>query len=75
VAGAEAGGGGTGDGRLTDLRGQYSDAVLNELESQNDGQVEGIMGKVMQLKSVRTAPAKPYVDDSFNCRVADTSVL
>jgi hypothetical protein len=26
--------------------------VLNELESQNDGQVEGIMGKVRQLKDV-----------------------
>jgi blocked early in transport 1 len=36
------------------LRGQYSDAVLNELESQNDGQVEGIMGKVRQLKDVCT---------------------
>jgi hypothetical protein len=35
-----------------DDRGQYSDAVLNELESQNDGQVEGIMGKVRQLKDV-----------------------
>ena len=35
-------------------RGQYSDAVLNELESQNDGQVEGIMGKVRQLKDVST---------------------
>ena len=34
-------------------RGQYSDAVLNELESQNDGQVEGILGKVRQLKDVR----------------------
>jgi blocked-early-in-transport protein 1 len=34
------------------FRGQYSDAVLNELESQNDGQVEGIMGKVRQLKDV-----------------------
>jgi blocked-early-in-transport protein 1 len=33
-------------------RGQYSDAVLNELESQNDGQVEGILGKVSQLKAV-----------------------
>lgn len=33
-------------------RGQYSDAVLNELESQNDGQVEGILGKVRQLKDV-----------------------
>ncbi|KAH6670789.1 SNARE domain-containing protein [Halenospora varia] len=36
-------------------RGQYSDAVLNELESQNDGQVEGIMGKVKQLKSMTIA--------------------
>ena len=26
--------------------------MLNELESQNDGQVEGIMGKVRQLKDV-----------------------
>ena len=33
-------------------RGQYSDAVLSELESQNDAQVEGIMGKVRTLKSV-----------------------
>jgi hypothetical protein len=33
-------------------RGQYSDAVLNELESQNDGQVDGILGKVRQLKDV-----------------------
>lgn len=33
-------------------RGQYSDAVLNELESQNNDQVEGIMGKVRQLKGV-----------------------
>jgi blocked early in transport 1 len=36
-------------------RGQYSDAVLNELENQNEGQVEGIMGKVRQLKDVRTS--------------------
>ncbi|KAF4632235.1 hypothetical protein G7Y89_g5890 [Cudoniella acicularis] len=36
-------------------RGQYSDAVLNELESQNDGQVEGILGKVKQLKSMTIA--------------------
>ena len=33
-------------------RGQYSDAVLNELESQNDQQVEGILGKVKILKDV-----------------------
>lgn len=33
-------------------RGQYSGAVLDELESQNDAQVEGIMGKVRILKDV-----------------------
>jgi blocked early in transport 1 len=33
-------------------RGQYSDAVLNELESQNDAQIDGIMGKVRVLKDV-----------------------
>ena len=33
-------------------RGQYSDAVLNELESQNDQHVEGILGKVRLLKDV-----------------------
>lgn len=38
-------------------RGQYSDAVLNELESQNDAQVEGILGKVKVLKSVCFRPA------------------
>lgn len=37
-------------------RGQYSDAVLNELESQNDAQVEGILGKVRVLKDVRDVP-------------------
>ena len=34
-------------------KGQYSDAVLNELESQNDAQVDGILGKVRVLKDVR----------------------
>lgn len=33
-------------------RGQYSDAVLSELESQNDAHVEGILGKVKVLKDV-----------------------
>ena len=33
-------------------RGQYSDAVLSELESQNDQQVDGILGKVRVLKDV-----------------------
>lgn len=36
-------------------KGQYSDAVLNELESQNDQQVEGILGKVKILKDMTTA--------------------
>ncbi|KID88538.1 hypothetical protein MGU_04473 [Metarhizium guizhouense ARSEF 977] len=31
-------------------RGQYSDAVLDELESQNEDQVAGILGKVRTLK-------------------------
>ena len=34
-------------------RGQYSDAVLSELESQNDDQVEGMSAKVKMLKDVR----------------------
>jgi hypothetical protein len=33
-------------------RGQYSDAVLNELESQNDTQLEGMSAKVKMLKDV-----------------------
>ena len=37
-------------------KGQYSDAVLNELESQNDQQIEGILGKVRILKDVRIDP-------------------
>ncbi|KAH6885909.1 hypothetical protein B0T10DRAFT_87937 [Thelonectria olida] len=36
-------------------RGQYSDAVLNELESQNDAHVEGILGKVKVLKDMTVA--------------------
>jgi len=40
------------DGDVILFRGQYSDAVLNELESQNDQQVDGIMGKVRILKDV-----------------------
>ncbi|KIH91586.1 blocked early in transport 1 [Sporothrix brasiliensis 5110] len=36
-------------------RGQYSDAVLNELESQNDSQIEGILGKVRVLKDMTVA--------------------
>ncbi|EFW98656.1 snare complex subunit [Grosmannia clavigera kw1407] len=36
-------------------KGQYSDAVLNELESQNDQQIEGILGKVRVLKDMTVA--------------------
>ncbi|KAI9774890.1 MAG: protein transport protein bet1 [Geoglossum simile] len=36
-------------------RGQYSDAVLSELESQNDTQLEGMSAKVKMLKDITTA--------------------
>jgi len=45
-------------------KGQYSDATLNELESQNDGQVEGIMGKVKQLKDMTIAIGDEIRDSS-----------
>lgn len=35
-------------------KGQYSDAVLSELESQNDDQVEGMSARVKMLKDVCT---------------------
>jgi blocked-early-in-transport protein 1 len=43
--------------RFVNGRGQYSDAVLNELESQNDQQVDGILGKVRLLKDVSLSPS------------------
>ena len=36
-----------------EYRGQYSDAVLSELENQNDQHLEGISAKVKMLKDVR----------------------
>ncbi|KAI6249487.1 hypothetical protein HI914_02248 [Erysiphe necator] len=36
-------------------RGQYSNAILSSLESQNDSEVEGILGKVRQLKNLTVA--------------------
>ena len=44
-------------------RGQYSDAVLSELENQNDQHLEGISAKVKMLKDVcfplpRSLPGK-----------------
>ena len=45
--------------RLTGAcRGQYSDAVLSELESQNDDQVEGMSARVKALKEAR--PSLPF---------------
>lgn len=52
-----------GDNRRK-FRGQYSDATLNELESQNDGQVEGILGKVKQLKDVCMLKAPTFEGDT-----------
>ncbi|KAJ9141855.1 Protein transport protein bet1 [Pleurostoma richardsiae] len=45
-------------------KGQYSDAVLSELESQNDAQVEGIMGKVRILKDMTVAIGDEIRDSS-----------
>jgi hypothetical protein len=53
-------GGGLGGGRegfrpaTPNTRGQYSSAVLDELESQNDEQVGVLTGKVKMLKDVCT---------------------
>lgn len=38
--------------RMCGSRGQYSDAVLSELEGQNDVQLEGMSAKVKMLKDV-----------------------
>jgi blocked-early-in-transport protein 1 len=38
--------------RYTDPRGPYSDAMLSELETQNDSQVFGLSSKVQKLKDV-----------------------
>ncbi|KAI0154378.1 hypothetical protein GGR57DRAFT_502584 [Xylariaceae sp. FL1272] len=45
-------------------KGQYSDAVLSELESQNDAQVQGIMGKVQMLKGMTIAIGDEIRDSS-----------
>ncbi|MCJ1382576.1 protein transport protein bet1 [Xylographa soralifera] len=45
-------------------RGQYSDAVLSELESQNDDQVEGMSAKVKMLKDITIAIGDEIRDSS-----------
>ena len=51
-----SGGGGAGAAQFRSAtpnsRGQYSDAVLSELESQNDDQLSGMNAKVKMLKDV-----------------------
>ncbi|MCJ1244275.1 protein transport protein bet1 [Trapelia coarctata] len=45
-------------------KGQYSDAVLSELESQNDDQVEGMSAKVKMLKDLTVAIGDEIRDSS-----------
>ncbi|KAI9792295.1 MAG: protein transport protein bet1 [Peltula sp. TS41687] len=54
---AAAGGGGGYRPATPNSRGQYSDAVLSSLESQNDAQIEGLSGKVKMLKDDRNERA------------------
>ncbi|KAK2755695.1 protein transport protein bet1 [Arachnomyces sp. PD_36] len=55
--GLSPGGGENGGFRAAtpNKRGQYSDAVLSSLESQNDNEVEGITAKVKMLKDLTVA--------------------
>lgn len=68
--GAGSGGGGlapSGGGyrpATPNSRGQFSDATLNELESQNDGEVSGILGKVRLLKDMTVAIGDEIRDSS-----------
>ncbi|KAI9831235.1 MAG: hypothetical protein M1819_005163 [Sarea resinae] len=45
-------------------RGQYSDAVLSELESQNDEHLEGMSAKVKMLKDITVAIGDEIRDSS-----------
>ncbi|KAF2462319.1 hypothetical protein BDY21DRAFT_389965, partial [Lineolata rhizophorae] len=57
AGGAAGGGGGAGGFRpaTPNARGQYSDAVLSELESQNEEHLGGMIAKVKALKGVSLA--------------------
>ncbi|GIK02613.1 protein transport protein bet1 [Aspergillus viridinutans] len=59
-------GGSTGGFRKAtpNAKGQYSDAVLDHLESQNDSQVEGISAKVKMLKDLTLAIGDEIRDTS-----------
>ena len=58
---------------MVSYRGQYSDAVLSELENQNDQELEGISAKVKMLKDVRHPPPSPALL-STSTRPANTLV-
>ncbi|MCJ1340402.1 protein transport protein bet1 [Bachmanniomyces sp. S44760] len=45
-------------------KGQYSDSVLSELESQNDNEVEGMSAKVRMLKDITVAIGEEIRDSS-----------
>ncbi|PGH06349.1 hypothetical protein AJ80_08183 [Polytolypa hystricis UAMH7299] len=45
-------------------KGQYSDAVLSSLESQNDSEIEGISAKVKMLKDITIAIGDEIRDSS-----------
>lgn len=45
-------------------KGQYSDAVLSELESQNDEQMEGMSAKVKMLKTLTSAIGEEIRDST-----------
>ncbi|KAL8963964.1 MAG: hypothetical protein Q9197_007043, partial [Variospora fuerteventurae] len=64
-SGAMNGGAGAGFRPATpNSKGQYSDAVLSELENQNDAQVEGISAKVKMLKDITLAIGDEIRDSS-----------
>ncbi|KAL9118690.1 MAG: hypothetical protein Q9187_004761 [Circinaria calcarea] len=49
---------------MEERRGQYSDAVLSELENQNENEVEGMSAKVKQLKDLTLAIGDEIRDSS-----------
>jgi blocked-early-in-transport protein 1 len=57
-------------------RGQYSSAVLDELESQNENEHVGMLtSKVKQLKDVRSLGPFPHPQSSGGCNWLTTSIF
>ncbi|CAF9933516.1 MAG: protein transport protein bet1 [Heterodermia speciosa] len=61
---APGGGGGGFRPATPNSRGQYSDAVLSELENQNEAQLEGMSAKVKMLKDITSAIGVEIRDSS-----------